>query len=223
MGRARSSVVLVAVAALGVGVGVGCGSDNDIAPLVPSPKGSATGTTAGSSSTGAPDGSVPTPNPTGTTPTDGGGGGDSSTPPAVNAFTGAPAYVATLGQNARKNDHGNGGNPAKLACLSCHRQGGNAPRWFAGGTVFTEAAGTTPAARVEIRFRDATGKAVSTYSDADGNFYLTPNQAQGLTFPLQVGARDATNVRPMVTMLSMGDCSASACHGNASVGAVHVP
>jgi len=206
-----------------------CASADPESDLLKRPTGTGTGTgnPATSSDSGTPgaDGSTPGPSPTtppgsdgGPTPTP-----DASTPPPVNAFTGAPAYVATTGRNARKNDHGNGGNAAKLACLGCHRAGGNAPIWFAGGTVFTSAAGTTPAAQVEVRFRDATGKAASTYTDADGNFYLTPGQANGLTFPLQVAARDATTVRPMVTMLPNGDCSSSACHGAAAVGAVHVP
>lgn len=147
---------------------------------------------------------------------------DAATPTANNAFTGAPAYVATLGRNARKNDHGNGGNPAKLACLTCHRAGGDGPRWFAGGTVFANVQGTTPAPRVEVRFRDAAGNAASTYTDNDGNFYLTPAQAQGLSFPLQVGARDGTNVRPMIATIAAGDCSAAACHGGAA-GVIHVP
>lgn len=208
-----------------------CASADPESDLLKRPTGTS-GTTTGTTSSGSDSGTAPgadgsTPGPSPTTPPGSDGGPtptpDASTPPPVNAFTGAPAYVATTGRNARKNAHGNGGNPAKLACLSCHRAGGNAPTWFAGGTVFTSAAGTTPAPQVEVRFRDATGKAASTYSDADGNFYLTPGQANGLAFPLQVAARDATTVRPMVTMLANGDCSAAACHGGATVGAVHVP
>lgn len=150
-------------------------------------------------------------------------GTDSGTPAADNAFTGAPAYVATTGRNARKNDHGGNGNPSKLACLTCHKAGGNAPTWFAGGTVFADAAGTTPLAQAEVRIRDGAGKTASTYTDADGNFYFTPAQATGLTFPLQVGARTGAVVRTMSAKITMGDCSASACHQTGAAGVVHVP
>lgn len=52
---------------------------------------------------------------------DGGGNGDGGTNAGpVNAFTGAPAFVAKVGPNTVKGDHGNGGNPAKQACQSCH-------------------------------------------------------------------------------------------------------
>lgn len=224
MRLATISVLSAPILLLAASLAACAGADPDADLLKRSSGTSATTQPSGTappngSTTSATDGSAPPPVTPGS---DAGPGVDASPPPPVNAFTGAPAYVATTGRSARKNAHGNGGNPSKLACLSCHKTGGNAPVWFAGGTVFTSAAGTTPAAQVEVRLRDATGKGASTYSDADGNFYFTPAQAAGLAFPLQVAARDATTVKPMVTMLTMGDCSAAACHGG-TPGVVHVP
>ncbi len=121
--------------------------------------------------------------------------GDAAAPPDAaaplnNAFTGAPAYVATLGRNARKNDHGNGGNPAKLACLTCHRAGGDGPRWFAGGTVFANVQGTTPAPRVEVRFSDAAGNAAPRHTE-NALIRLPERCIRRLTSPTGVTARMA--------------------------------
>lgn len=211
----RGAAVLLALSLFACG-----GADQSSLTSSPPPAESDGGNAAPTDASPSAD-ATPAPTPTGS-PSDAAAPSDAAVPPANNAFTGAPAYVATLGRSARKNDHGNGGNPAKLACLTCHRAGGDGPRWFAGGTVFTNAQGTTPAARAEVRLRDGAGNAASTYTDADGNFYFTPAQAQGLSFPLQVGVRDATTTRPMAAMISIGDCSAAACHGGAP-GVVHVP
>lgn len=155
------------------------------------------------------------------------GGTDSGTDgaAAANAFTGAGAYTATTGRNTNKpGEHPNAGNPAKTACLSCHGPGGDGPRFFAGGTVYKDVAATMPAAQVEVRFRDASGKALSTYTDALGNFVVTANAATtaGIAFPLQVGARNGTATKPMSAQIANGDCNSSTCHGGTQ-GFIHVP
>jgi hypothetical protein len=80
---------------------------------------------------------------------------------------------------------------------------------------------------------DSTGKSVSVYSGANGNFHI--GMGSGVTFPAIVGARDATIVRPMVTTLTamgsmtMGSCASAGCHvvgGSPATGAyypIHVP
>lgn len=152
-----------------------------------------------------------------------GGAKDAAVP--VTAFTGAGAYVATSGPNTIKGAHPNGGNPVKLDCLTsnCHGVGGAGPRFAAGGTVFTSAAGATPAAQVEVRLRDGAGTAVSAYTDANGNFFVRAAAAAALVFPVQAGARNAATTRPMTASIPNGACNSAACHGNAATGFVHVP
>jgi len=152
----------------------------------------------------------------------GGDAADAAT--AVTAFTGAGAYVATSGPSTIKGAHGGNGNPSKLACQGCHGAGGGAPRFFAGGSVFKDAAGTMPAAQVEVRFRDAAGKSLSAYTDATGSFFVrqTTATAAGIALPALVGARDAALTKLMTATIANGDCNSAACHGGAQ-GRVHVP
>lgn len=179
--------------------------------------------TSSSGSTSSSSGS--TSSSSGSTTSSGGTDGGNEASTATNAFTGAAAYTATTGRTTNKpGEHPNGGNPVKLACLSCHSAGNGAPPFFAGGTVFKDTAATMPASQIEVRFRDAAGKALSVYTDALGNFYVTQSAATnaGLAFPLSVGARDGTSTKPMVGAIANGDCNSSACHGGAQ-GFIHVP
>jgi hypothetical protein len=143
----------------------------------------------------------------------------------ATAFTGATAYVATTGPSTIKGAHPNGGNPAKVDCLSsgCHGAGGAGPRFAAGGSVFTSAAATTPASQVEVRLRDGAGRAVSAYTDANGNFFVRAADAAALVFPVQAGARNAATTRTMDATLANGACNSAGCHGNAATGFIHVP
>ena len=154
-----------------------------------------------------------------------GGAKDANAPTPATAFTGAAAYVATNGPSTIKGAHPNGGNPAKVDCLSagCHGAGGAGPRFAAGGTVFTNVAATTPAAQVEIRLRDAAGRAASAYTDANENFFIRAADAAALVFPVQAGARDAAAVKAMSASIANGACNSAACHGNAATGFIHVP
>lgn len=152
-------------------------------------------------------------------------GSDAAADASTTAFTGAGAYVATTGPSTIEGAHPNGGNPAKVDCLTagCHGAGGAGPRFAAGGTVYTSAAATAPAPRVEVRFLDADGTAVSAYTDVNGNFFLRAAAAANLAFPLRVGARDATTTRPMAATIGNGACNSAACHGGAATGVIHVP
>lgn len=154
---------------------------------------------------------------------DAGGGVDSGGVTPSNAFTGANAYVAQNGPSTIKGDHGGDGNPAKKSCLDgqCHGQGGEGPRFIAGGTVFSDLAGTMPAAQIEVRIRDAAGNASLARTDTNGNFFVRASNGN-VTFPAQTAARDATNTRPMVASIANGDCNSSSCHGGAQ-GFIHVP
>lgn len=158
---------------------------------------------------------------------DAGGGNDASGGrdaggASGGVFAGAAAYVSTAGPTSRNGGHNfgaNGTNPVKQACLGCHGNGGGAPVFTVGGSVFKDAAGTMPAANVEVRFVDANGTARSIYTDALGNFYF---KGATLAAPGKVGARDATTTQNMVGTIANGDCNSSGCHGGAQ-GWVHVP
>lgn len=143
-----------------------------------------------------------------------------------NAFTGAPAYVATTGPSARKAGHNFAGNvpttnPAGQSCFSCHGPGGTAPEFLFAGTVYKDVAGTQPAAQVEVRVRDATGAARSAYTDADGNFYLLKGLNPALVAPATTGARDATTTQLMTGAINNGSCNS--CHRNGGQTPIHVP
>ena len=88
-------------------------------------------------------------------PTTSDAGVDSGPKVDPNPFSGAPAYVNTLGPSARKTAHPfTNDNPAGRACFNCHGDLGNATPMAFGGTVYTTAGGTTGAARVEVRVKD---------------------------------------------------------------------
>lgn len=141
-------------------------------------------------------------------------GEDGGTAAPRGAFEGAAAYASTLGASARKAGHNFAGatpvtNPAGRPCFNCHGTAGG-PRAFAfAGTVYKDAAGTQPAPRVEVRVLDANGKALSTFTDADGNFFL-PRAGNAVAFPARSGTRDADTTRLMVAGLAEGNCNG--CH-----------
>lgn len=158
--------------------------------------------------------------------TDADSGTTSQDPPPTaydDPFAGAPAYAkgSTMGSHPD-------GDKAGTDCANCHGKGGDGPALLIGGTVYTDYNGTTPAAGVEVRVLDTQGHAVSTYTTSTGMFGIRSGSANGVVFPAVVGARDATNTRPMITQLtgSMGSCSQATCHVGKSAGGyypVHVP
>jgi hypothetical protein len=141
-------------------------------------------------------------------------------PPAnASAFAGAPAYVATLGPSSIDiSGKGNGhlsfnaaGNPAGQACLNCHDGAGKggAPAFSFAGTVFEDKAATKPAARAEVRVVGADGKALSAYTDVNGNFFF--RAGAGVTaVPAIAGARNATLARTMINKFNDANCNE--CH-----------
>jgi hypothetical protein len=89
-----------------------------------------------------------------------------------------------------------------------------------GGTVFADADGSLPAAAVEVRLLDARGVAHSTFSDDDGNFWLTRAEDDGVA-PFTLGIRDANRARFMPIAAPALDCNGAACHGGA-VAPIHL-
>jgi hypothetical protein len=158
-------------------------------------------------------------------PGDDGGSGTGADAAIVSPFTAAPAYTPTTGRSTLKpGDHPGTGNPSKLACFDCHGGSGPGPTFFAAGSVFKDAAGTMPAAQVEVRLLADNGSVVSTYSDNLGNFVVTARTAStaGVTFPLHAGARNGTATQVMSAAPTNGNCNNTMCHGG-SQGWIHVP
>jgi hypothetical protein len=148
--------------------------------------------------------------------------GPADAAPAIdpNPFAGAPAYVNTLGPSARKTQHPfTNDNPAGRACFNCH--GNGAPDMAFGGTVYTTAAGTTGAARVEVRVKDKDGKALSAWSDADGNFYFLLNPNGDLFLPGHAGIRNAKGTKLMSDTVAEGNCNG--CHNANGAGRLVAP
>jgi hypothetical protein len=151
---------------------------------------------------------------------DAGPDGATVTPPApVTAFTGAGAFVSQLGPSTRKSSHNFAGNnpptsPMGQACSNCHN-------FFAGGTVYADAAGTMPAPGVEVRARNAAGVAVSAWTDQDGNFYMPTSG--GVTLPASIGVRNAAATKAMSSSIATGTCASSSCHVAGKQGPIHLP
>jgi len=123
-----------------------------------------------------------------------------------------------------------GTSNAGQACVAsgCHLDGmtgTNAPSFSYAGTVYTTAAGTTPAAGSTV-FITAAGTTRKLIADTDGNFYEDPgllaaptNQATAST-----AATQCPTSTPMVGALVAGggNCSAAGtCHGG-SEGKIHL-
>lgn len=149
-------------------------------------------------------------------------GTDSGPKVDPNPFAGAPAYVNTLGPSARKTQHPfTNDNPAGRACFNCHGDLGAATPMAFGGTVYTTAGGTTGAARVEVRVKDQDGKAISAWSDADGNFFFFVNPNGDLNLPGHAGIRNAKGKKVMSGTIANGNCNS--CHNANGAGRLVAP
>ena len=88
-----------------------------------------------------------------------------------------------------------------------------------GGTVYKDAAGTQPAASVEVRVVDKNGVAQRAFTDADGNFYVKGGALAG---PASAGARNTASSHLMSGTLTDGNCNG--CHqGGQGTARIHLP
>lgn len=135
--------------------------------------------------------------------------------PADPGVDGAPVACRDPVANVGSGEH----NPGQ-ACIECHAAEG-APRFTLAGTLYVDAAGTTPLAGGTIIVTDATGATVDMVSQANGNFWTT----QTLTFPVRVAASQCPDTVPMAgAITAAGDCNAGGCHAaGSSSGRVHLP
>jgi hypothetical protein len=162
---------------------------------------------------GAPDGPEPKP------ASDAGSDAKVEAGPPPNAFTGAPAYASKLGPTTRKTAHPfTNDDPRGRPCLNCH--GGSATSFAFAGTVYANTAGT-PAARVEVRVRDVNGKALSAWTNADGNFFFLLEPDGDLVLPGHAGIRTATAMKLMSGGAQNGNCNF--CHTPGDAGRLVVP
>jgi len=149
---------------------------------------------------------------------DGGGEGgvEAGIDAGINAFSGAPAYVATTGPTTLNGSHnfagGDPANPAGHACLDCHVTGGAAIPFAFGGTVWKDVGATQPAPQVQVALRDNNGRTFAVYTDGAGNFFAYASQVGTLAPPELTGVRTATTTRLMTGTITSGNCNG--CHKN---------
>ncbi len=155
--------------------------------------------------------------------TDSGGQPDTSVA-TTDAFTGTGAYASQLPANSAVSIHANKGVgvvPGKgVACLSCHGNGGSAPEFLFGGTVFKDKAGTLAAANIELRVRGSDGMGFLSHSDMDGNFWFLKG-ASVLATPALTGARNSATTTLMSGNITDTNCNG--CHTGGGTDVVHLP
>lgn len=114
---------------------------------------------------------------------------------------------------------GNGEHNPGQACIACHA-GGEGPTFTLAGTLYADAAGTTPLAGATIVVTDATGATFDLVTHDNGNFWTN----QAVTFPVRVAASRCPDTVPMVSAINAGDCNVGGCHAaGAPSGRIHLP
>jgi hypothetical protein len=63
-------------------------------------------------------------------------------------------------------------------CVVCHQEGGNAPPFLFGGTVYFDAEEARPIGAVEVVLLDADGRVHRTATNCAGNFFVRPSEWQ---------------------------------------------
>jgi len=112
-----------------------------------------------------------------------------------------------------------GHHNAGLNCMSCHGEGGGAPRWYAAGTLYTSADGAAPLAGATVTIVDSGGQTVNIVTASNGNFW-TPTQ---LDYPLTVKASRCPDTKPMVSSVQE-PASCNSCHtAGGTPGRIHLP
>src|SRR5205823_9250212 len=99
--------------------------------------------------------------------------------------------------------------------------GGAGVEFMFAGTIFTDQAGTMPAANYEVRVRGSDGVGYISHSDADGNFWFKKGMAN-LQFPATSGGRNMSATALMTGTITTGDCNDGGCHASTQ-GAIHLP
>lgn len=145
---------------------------------------------------------------------DGGSSGDS---PFRNPTFGGTALTPTaqsrhtalgVGQMINRN----------AACLSCHKAGGNAPAFLAGGMVYTSSAASVGAENVEVWIYNASAnQSAKVNSDSTGAFWFTASTTT-VAAPFKIGVRSSDGKTMVMRDPNTGDCNSSSCHGQTTPG-----
>jgi hypothetical protein len=153
-----------------------------------------------------------------------GGGSDAGVDPV---FGSTPFGYTDPGVTANASNvlHANTVKDKDCMVAGCHADGNRV--WVFGGTLYTAADGATTVAKGEIKIVGPNGAEVgTTYTDADGNFWL---DKAGTTIPagsmVAVRREGGAGSKRMLTALQPTDngCSkAGTCHGG-SAGKVFAP
>jgi len=97
-------------------------------------------------------------------------------------------------------------------CTGCHVRRGEGPVYEIAGTVYFDYADADNCNGVdgaEVVVTDANGTEFTATSNAAGNFFLTPGQAN-VTYPASVVVRYQGGERAMVNTIADGNCNV--CH-----------
>jgi hypothetical protein len=95
-------------------------------------------------------------------------------------------------------------------CVACHRDGGKAPAFTLGGTVYTDLTSQKPIGNVAVSIIDSAGTTFTTTTNCAGNFYVRADQFTPV-YPFWVSLRAG----------SLRDDMASAVYREGSCGACH--
>ena len=133
----------------------------------------------------------------------------------TDPFANAEKYESAIPQLRASTAHTNGGAGVvpnyKQHCLSCH-VGSPGPKFVFGGSVYRDAQMSMPAKSVQIGLVDATGAAVITTADADGNFWME-DLPTALKFPVHAAVREASGKKSMTTTItSKAQLDCNSCH-----------
>lgn len=156
---------------------------------------------------------------TGNGPDAGLGGGDGGgTGTGSGSGSGSGSGAAFACKDKVVTGIGSGQHRAGQDCQSnCHNHG-----FTLSGTLYANAAGTTPMVGASITVQDAMGKTFDMVSQQNGNFYTS----QSVTFPVTVTASSCPDVKPMVAKVAAtgAGCNMSGCHTpGAGAGAINLP
>ncbi len=214
--------VSVAFVALGVG---GC-SAPDPGAVVFTPHGN--GPTSSGQTPPPNPGASGNPQPSGDagSPLEGGPivSGDAAVDSGTSAIFSGAFSAGNQPQTTAAQNHANRGQgvvPSKdVNCMTCHSANGPGHQFMFAGSIYTDVNATTGAANVEVRVVDNAGTGISTYSDADGNFWLVSNTPVPL--PGQSGARDA-NGHTQIMPQALADPGCNSCHNGTVQPALHLP
>lgn len=98
-------------------------------------------------------------------------------------------------------------------CIKCHTERNEGRKFVLAGTVqptLTEPDECAGVEGAQVEITDANKKVYTLTTNASGNFFLEPSQAQGFTFPFTARVTYQGRVGEMTTAQSTGQCAS--CH-----------